>query len=355
MKKIKLTLIFICVISFINCQNLIPYRIKNKWGYSNSNGEKIIPIENDSVNFYSNQFNDEILDSYIIYRNGSASIIDSKGKELVPFNQWNEIKFHEEKYFYDEKGQLLPSYIVKKSNKYGVITYKNDYKIEAKYDEIIFPNVDFGNYVGFLLLGRIGNNWNVIYSNFSENPYDSKKYPIIDELNYTYPINSDNSYLDQTNSKAFGSGSFKIYEFKKSNKLGLYKLGKKLDTIIIIKPIYDQILEGFMTNGKEVDGSYATAPRRFVIQKNKKFAVIDSIGNFLLDFKYKTYKNLTLNSIQFKVKNSWGIYFFRSNSEIYDKNYRVIEYLYDDYLIITDSKNRKGVISIETKKEYFEN
>ena len=186
-------------------QELVPFRIGEKWGYSNYAGNLIIKAKYDSVGLHDrNGFIDKIAAK--IYKKDRQGLIDHFGKVLINPRKWNEIE--NMGYWFDGIDYL----IVKKKNAYGVIDENGKITIPVIYDELKvyeFSEVEKNVFriTGYAFLAKKHSKYFLIYPNGN-----------IDEIG-----------IEENNKKKGTAYGILIGESKKSNPLNI---SNDLDRII---------------------------------------------------------------------------------------------------------------------------
>jgi hypothetical protein len=149
-------------------QVLVPYRIGNKWCYSDTLGNVKINVTYDSVTFFEEAFTEDSNEyAAKVYVNKQVSVIDAKGKLLVP-PKFSNVTMEEVPYrgfyfitelnglrgVYINRKELIPakydkiineyngSYAVSIKYKYGLYNSKGKLIIPVKYDEVRYLKKD---------------------------------------------------------------------------------------------------------------------------------------------------------------------------------------------------------------------
>lgn len=251
---------------------------KMKYGYINRNAEKILDVKFDQIDRIDNPDNGD--DAYLVtFENDKAGFY--KNKECVLPNEFEDIA-------YDKNNRCL---IIQKDSKQGICDLEGNIQIELKYDNIYisgkYINAQNGNSIDIFDYytkskieydGIVGVNQTTT-NNYSIAITDDEKYKIID--------NEKNELKDRK------------YEY--------------------LEYIYEDY---------------------FVVYKNKKFGIINSKGEIIVDYKY--------DSIQ-KVQNANMVIAINSKKNLTEilKDGNVVasmlnsEIMYKDkYIIMFSSKER---------------
>jgi hypothetical protein len=145
MKNIITTTLILLSSFELYCQSsmLIPYRIGDKWGYSDVNGNIKIPTIYDETFFFKN----EQQPSGIVKKGELLGVIDTNGKVIIPFYS-REIEVTE--------NISSVSYIITIKGKKGVVNDKNQIIIPFKFDEITTIGGFISNGIENFYLAKIG-------------------------------------------------------------------------------------------------------------------------------------------------------------------------------------------------------
>ncbi|WP_281631934.1 WG repeat-containing protein [Flavobacterium luteolum] len=342
----------------IDLKNLVPYRIKDKWGYSNSKGKLFIPAKYDSVNFFNE---DNFFNKYVAINiiNKKYCLISNDDKVIIPA-QYEKLELI-------HKGLL----IAKNKTKYGIINSKNKIVVPMIYDSIA-ENYEYSKNSSkeYYYLSKIGKDYFIIDAQFSvkkinKTDYDSKNHEYVmgyfpDDLKklenekWDY-IKQNKRQIIENNKTEIDSFSTKPYEIwgAFSNLVKIYKNGKsgfvEIDELLkykiekLIVPQYDTIIDIRFDEP-------AMIPRFFLAKNGNKITVVDFNNNVLLPPIYEDYSKLGYRNIFIKDKGKYGYFDLETGTEIKPK-YDFLKYSYDDLLKVK-LKGKWGYINT-TGFEYF--
>lgn len=292
-KSMKILIIFftLFISLFINAQDfeLIPFRIKNNWGFSDSNKRIIIQPKYESVLPFNNGFS-------AFKKNNKWGIINIKNIEIVQpkydsvgmfFQSFTDFKNNGEmiqhdalsvtlngdKYYVDTNGNklnkgLLDVYeedeplkenfeILRKEKLVGIKFLKNNIIIAPEYDSIVFiesQSSDIKDYI-FAKKNKLWAKVSIENNAITEFKYQSLKLP---------------------------RKGFSQVLFKKGNKWGI--LDK--NNIVILENVYDSIINIYSD---------------YIVVKDNKWGVLDYQFNITIPL---IYNHIKYNSDGYYVKNN---------------------------------------------------
>ncbi len=126
---------------------LIPYRVKNKWGYSDYNGKIKIKPQYDSVSFFGNVSLPEVGYLTVVAEKNQLGLINNKGKLVIPMIYENiDVGF--------DHGEWVNCIIAKSKGKYGAVNSTNRILLPFNYDSIVLKEKyktpgDYNTYIGY--------------------------------------------------------------------------------------------------------------------------------------------------------------------------------------------------------------
>ena len=290
--------------------------VKNTKLYSTANLKK---------NYSLDKIEDlEILDKFIkIKKNGKFGILNSNLEEIIPIQYENILK-----------GEKL--FLAKKNNKFGYINFQGKEQIPFEYDYATLDKsesmiVSKNNRAGVIDLNNkiiISFNYNyLIYNNHIALARDGQKFFLVKN---NAPFELDISWLGLNNDKTI------FYE--KDKKFGLMSLdGNKLTD-----NIYDEILQ------KNIDA--------IIVKKDEKYGLINQEGKELTNLKYDYlyplndyfFLGLLENTTEEILINSKGKEIMKIST------YKELKELSQNYLILTDIKNKAIYFRNGKKIDYFD-
>lgn len=110
----------------------IPFRVQQKWGFSDFNDKLLIDTKYDKVEFF-NKSNFLWKNLAKVYKDNKVGLIDTSGKYIIPIYAQNltilkSAQKHED------------AILIQVSNKYGVVNFKNQLIIALEFDKIQIEN-----------------------------------------------------------------------------------------------------------------------------------------------------------------------------------------------------------------------
>lgn len=276
-------------------------------------------------------------------KEGKRGLISFEGKEIA-------------KPIYDEIDSLPykeGTLTVKQNEKYGIINIKGNSLVEVKYDEVkvdeYYTEENGYRYAGYIVLQKTQEGYRYGY-------IDNKGKEILpteyNEISRVTGINdNDNAYLICA-------------------KNGQYGLMKKEETLL---------------NHEYQSIQYDEANNVFVIEKSRKYGIANISGEEIVPVKYN---EIDITGIYFYAKNEQGTTVYNSNGtqvsidaniailntdnekykiridntegtkygvinkegkQLIEEKYNYIEYLYDNYFIVSDENGKLGVLDDKEK------
>jgi hypothetical protein len=110
----------------------IPFRVQDKWGFSDYNGKLLIEAKYDKIDFF---YNYNYLSKNIakVYKDNKVGLIDTSGKYIIPIYAQNLSILRSARQYED-------AILVELNNKFGVVNYKNQLIIPLEFDKIQIEN-----------------------------------------------------------------------------------------------------------------------------------------------------------------------------------------------------------------------
>lgn len=281
-------------------------------------------------------------------KNGKYGIIDFNGKKLT-----NPIYEDIDTFQYKE-GELL----VKQNDKYGVINIKGKTLVEIRYDKIEsdkhYETENGYMRSGYIVCNKTENGYRYGYINVDGQKTIETKY---NDLYRILEINSDDIYIICAENGKYGlirNGKLEIdnlYQsliYSQSSDSIIALKGKKSGVIskngdIIVPFDYDEIdIVGEIIYANKTDGSVK------IFDINGKEMNINS-NEAIVDVEGTNYK-IHIQTIQ--GKTVYKIY--KDKKQITQKEYTYIQYLFDNYFIVSDLNGKLGIIdnNENTKIQY---
>ena len=298
-----------------------------------NNYEKVEPIR--LKNIASDLMYEKTVLTYL--ENGKYGLINFEGKKLTKpiYDQIEGLPYKE--------GELL----VKKDEKYGVINIKGNILVDIQYDQITVDGYyTEGNdykYAGYITsikteegyrYGYINNKGKVIL----ETEYNQlSRITEIEDNNNIYLLCAKNGQFGvYKNEKELISNEYQSITYDTNNKLLVIEKSKKygvanLEGQVIVPVEYEQI---------DITGIYLYARNEqgiIVYNSNGTEANIDT-NIAILNTENEKYK--------IKINNENGTKYGvidKNGQQLIEEKYNYIEYLYDNYFIVSNEESKLGV------------
>ena len=244
-----------------------------------------------------------------------------------------------------KEGELL----VKKDGKYGVINIKGNQLIDIIYDKIsvdgYYTSENTYKYAGYIVSNTTNEGYRYGYINYDgklllEPEYNelSRVIGILDNENAYILCAKNGQYGIMKNDEELIPNNYQSIEYDESNKVFTTEKSKKygitnLNGDVIIAPEYSQIdITGIYLYAKNDQGVtvYNTSGTQVNIDTN--VAILNTSNE-----KYRIRIDNT-NGTKYGVINENG-------EQVIDEKYNYIEYLFDDYFIVSNSESKLGVIN----------
>lgn len=314
-----------------------------------------------------NEKNEEILTQYekveaVRLKNISGDLMYEKGILKYQENEkYGIINFEGKKItkaIYDEienlpykEGEL----IVKQGDKYGVINIKGRKIVEIQYDQISVDGYySEGNkykYAGYIVSNKTEEGYRYGYINYKGEIIEDVQYnelsrnTDIDDKDNVYIICAKNGQYGVTkNSKKILENEYQTISFDKTNNLFVIEKSKKygisdLNGKIIVPVEYKQI---------DITGIYLYAQNEqgVTVYNNEGNQVNIDTNIAILNTDNEKYR-IRINS---ENGTKYGI-IGKDGRQIIDEKYNYIEYLYDDYFIVSNEASKLGVINYKDEEK----
>ena len=293
---------------YLTCLNNINYLIakkNNKFGIINLKGENIIPFDYEYISMQSNEY-------FVVIKNGKFGCISENNEIVIPFEFDTEFELGNDFIIAGKYQCIVTDNKVQNQIIYGVLDYRNNTIIPFEYKDI--KPFDEGKKLSEL---------NLKDTNFSVKTQNDK-YII---------VNDKNKKINKNEFDEIFSNGAKVYGAKIDKKYcAIDKYGNikipcgKFDTIYIFFELNEnesaaiaenENLEETIINqnggiiipyeeGYKTYGYMYTRYNKILMQKNKKFGVIDRNNNILIPFIYDwlDYEENKYNTA--KICDKWG-------------------------------------------------
>ena len=366
--KIFLSFIFLLIVnlSLFSQTDLVPYRLKDKWGYSDLKGNIKIKVKYDSVGIFK-AYKPEKIKVAIVKKNNKFGLIDENGKKLIPVKysflvQEGHLDTPPEM-FYFTGDYNTNRFLVKKKNKFGIVDSKNKIIIPIKYDTLL-ENYNSQS-EGYDYFGRRGNKYYKLDEKGKKTAIDAKNFKKTRADEYFALPDEDENSSSKSNKwqkKILSKNTLKMDSVSKVVVdpyvdlmfFKIYHKGKvgmasqvdddKVETYIL-KPQYDSVLKYTL---KKVFPKYYYI---FLIKEKDKIGVVDYKGDFLMPLKAYGYQYLNGDYLITSKGNLLGFYSFMKQTDI-KPMYEYIKYYKDLHLLKVKKDGKWGYVSDEGF-EYF--
>ena len=271
-------------------------------------------------------------------QDGKFGLIDFEGKEIKKpiYESIDGLPYKE--------GELL----VKQDGKYGVINIKGNKLVDIKYDRIsvdgYYTSENNYKFAGYIISNTTDEGYRYGYIN-----YDGKLLlePEYNELSRVIGIEDDeNAYILCAKNGQYGimkndeeliPNEYQSIEYDESNKLFTIEKSKKfgianLDGNIIVPTEYSQIdITGIYLYAQNSQGVTVYNNDGTQVNIDRNIAILNTSNE-----KYKIRIN-NENGTKYGVINEDG-------EQIIEEKYNYIEYLFDNYFIVSNEQSKLGVI-----------
>jgi WG containing repeat len=314
MKKIISLILFIQINFVLDAQILVPYRLKDKWGYSDTLGNIKIAPKYTLANFFIDKTARAFLQKKYTY-------IDKKGKEL--YNYFDEITEQEDGYAF-----------VTNNKKSGIVKGKKVI-IPLIYDELYNANYEYRfQHKKFAAIGVINNKHYLIdyvknittkikeedNSAMAVRP-EARDYENNEEYKSRYKEELQ-TYIKNGVIDSFEIIYNNIYLVSKQGKYGLYKATDYSNPFInkLIDCKYEQIKSYVnVTSNNKI-------PNNFIAKLNGKYGLVDDYDNVLLPFEYDDLINHNISFVYTIKNNKMGCFIFNTSYPAIACKYENMEY-----------------------------
>ncbi len=271
-------------------------------------------------------------------RDGKYGLIDFEGKEITQpiYDEINSLPYKE--------GELL----AKKNGKYGIINIKGNKIVEFEYDDIkvdeYYNDENNYRYAGYITLIKTQEGYRYGYLNHKGKQVLKPEYNEISRVteiqdnNNVYLLCAKNGqYGINKNETQIVNNEYQSIQYDATNQVFIIEKTKKygianLEGKVIVPVQYNQI---------DITGIYLYAQNEqgtTVYNNNGTEAKIDA-NIAILNTTNEKYK-IRINNTE---ETTYGV-INQEGKQLIEEKYTYIEYLYDNYFIISNEERKLGII-----------
>ena len=307
----------------------------------NNNQEEIYPdFENIEPLRLKNVTSDLMYEKSVLKyeKNGKYGLISLDGRKITNaiYDEIDTLPYKE--------GEL----IVKQEEKYGIINIKGNNLVKIEYENIsadgYYTETDEYKYAGYIVSLKTDEGYRYGYVNINGKEILKPEYNEITRI--TQILDDENAYLITAKNGKYGiykneekiiENEFQSIRYDKTNNIVVVEKSKKygvcsLDGESIIPVKYDQIdITGIYLYAKNEQGT--------VVLDNKGNQVNIDVNIAILNTDNEKYK--------IKINNKNGTLYSvidKNNKEVIEEKYNYIEYLFDDYFIVSNKEGKLGIL-----------
>ena len=272
------------------------------------------------------------------YQNGKYGLIDFEGKQITEpiYDSIDSLPYKE--------GELL----VSQEGKTGVINIKGNLMVDISYGSIevdgYYKDENKYKYAGYITSITTNEGYRYGYVNYKGQKVLENEYNEISRIN---DIDDDeNAYLISAKNGQYGviknkeqilnneyqsiryDGTNNLFVIEKSRKFGVADINGK----VIIEPTYNQI---------DITGAYLYA------QNEQGTTIFNSNGTEANINTNISILNTDSDKYKIRINNENGSKYGvinESGEQVIEEKYNYIEYLYDNYFIVSNENSKLGVI-----------
>lgn len=272
------------------------------------------------------------------YENGKYGLINFEGKKITKaiYNEIDSLPYKE--------GQL----IVKQDEKYGVINIKGTELVNIEYDQIsvdgYYTEKNQYKYAGYIVSNKTNEGYRYGYINYNGEILEEIKYnelsrvTDIEDNENIYILCAENGQYGITkNGKQLIQNEYQSINFSKTNNLFLIEKSKKygitdLSGKIIVPVEYKQIdTLGIYLYANNEQGTTVYNSQGNQVNIDANIGILDTAND-----KYRIRINTEENA-------KYGV-IGKDGKQIIEEKYNYIEYLYDNYFIVSNENSKLGII-----------
>lgn len=272
------------------------------------------------------------------YENGKYGLINFEGKKITKaiYNEIDSLPYKE--------GEL----IVKQDEKYGVINIKGTELVNIEYDQIsvdgYYTEENQYKYAGYIVSNKTDEGYRYGYIDYNGEILEEIQYnelsrvtDIEDNENVYILCAKNGQYGITKNGKEFIQNEYQSINFSKINNLFLVEKSKKygirdLNGKIIVPVEYKQIdTLGIYLYANNEQGTTVYNSEGNQVNIDANIGILDTAND-----KYRIRINTEENA-------KYGV-IGKDGKQIIEEKYNYIEYLYDNYFIVSNENSKLGII-----------
>jgi len=272
------------------------------------------------------------------YENGKYGLINFEGKKITKaiYDEIESIPYKE--------GELL----VKQNEKYGIINIKGTELVDITYDQIsvdgYYTEQNKYQYAGYIVSNKTDEGYRYGYIDYKGEILEEIQYnelsratDIEDNENVYILCARNGQYGITKNGKELIKNEYQSIEFSKINNLFLVEKSKKygisdLNGKIIVPVEYKQIdILGIYLYANNEQGTTVYNSQGNQVNIDANIGILDTTNE-----KYRIRINTKENA-------KYGV-IGKDGKQIIEEKYNYIEYLYDNYFIVSDESSKLGII-----------
>lgn len=269
---------------------------------------------------------------------GKYGLVDFEGNEITKpiYDEIDSISYKE--------GTL----IVKQNEKYGVINIKGKEIVSCKYDEIkvdeYYTEQDHYKYAGYITLIKTQEGYRYGYLNYKGNTILDTQYNEVSRI--TEIEDNNNEYLICAKNGQYGvlknkeqliGNEYQSIQYDENNKIFVIEKSKKygianFDGKIVVPIQYNEIdVTGIHIYAKDEHDITVFDNNGTKVDMEADVTILNTNNE-----KYKIRINYEGNNKYGVISNEW--------KQLIEEKYNYIEYLYDDYFIVSNEDDKLGII-----------
>ena len=270
--------------------------------------------------------------------NGKYGLINFEGKKITKaiYDEIDSLPYKE--------GEL----VVKQNEKYGVINIKGGKLIDIKYDQIsvdgYYTQKNKYKYAGYIVTDKTEEGYRYGYINYNGEMIEEIQYnelsritDIEDDQNIYILCAKNGQYGVTKNGKELILNEYQSISFDQTNKVFVIEKSKKygianLHGNIVVPVEYKQIdITGIYLYAQNAQGITVYSSEGKQVNIDTNVAILDTDNE-----KYRI-------RIDNQEKTKYGI-IGKEGEQIIEEKYNYIEYLYDNYFIVSNENSKLGII-----------